>query len=105
MSETLGLALTHASHQGRPGRRVQSSQRDRTTEGRVPSSPSFQESAIEPIPQEVEHDLLRSSGRIGDRNLKADAAANVLTSIYRDLHLGHDVHVRLRTIFQIAIGN
>src|SRR4051794_10106193 len=105
MSETLVLALTHASHQGRPGRRVQSPQRDRTTEGRVSSSPSFQESAIEPVPQEIEHDLFRSSAGVCDWHLEANAAAYVLTFIYRDLHLRHDVHVGLRAIFQIAIGN
>ena len=95
-------AFGRAHRRGRRERRAQSAAATTAARGSdAPTSfPSLQEAAVEPVPQEIEDHLLRSSGGVGDRDLQADVDADVLPAVERDLELRHDIDVGRRAILE-----
>src|SRR5207237_8112345 len=69
------------------------------------SLPPLEQPSIEPIPQQIEHNLLRPLRRVGYRHLEADVHAHVLPPVECDLELRRDVDVRGCALGEVAIAD
>src|SRR5437016_8957514 len=66
--------------------------------------PTFAETAIKPIPQQIEHDLSRPRHSVGDRKPDPHVCQDVLAFTQRHLELRHDIPIGFRCGLQVSVG-
>src|SRR5262249_52189286 len=65
--------------------------------------PTFQQAAVEPIPEHIEHELRRSSRSVVHRSTNSKICADMVAPIQRHLHFRQEIPIRSSPGYQITV--